>query len=235
MDPYREKYVRSAARDFVDRLWDERASLWELPPPEAVHMVPIPVERIPGRLLSVHVREVAELAPLEDGSAVAGIWDPKKRLIEYAREFKPPVKRFTIAHEIGHVLLHPAMTEFHRTSPFESHAVSPGIQDSQEREANLFAAELLIPKPILDEIFRFLYGGPIFPSTIDDHLLYSLGAAKRRPMSLRAFIQMSPYDRGCLIAANSVVRGMPARSLAETFGVSVTAMAIQLGDSGLVS
>jgi Zn-dependent peptidase ImmA (M78 family) len=126
------------------------------------------------------------------------------------------------------------MGELHRTSPLESQENSPGFRSPEEREANLFAAELLIPGPLLEEIFRFMYETPIFASTISDDLLGGLGGI-RGPMTLRNFGQRSPHQRARLIAGNSFVRGIPARSLAEIFGVSITAMAIQLEDSGLVN
>lgn len=49
-------------------------------------------------------------------------------------------QRFTIAHEIGHLMLHPLGTEFRD--------VAPGtVQHSpQEQQANAFAAALLMPK-----------------------------------------------------------------------------------------
>ena len=64
MDPYRDKIVRRAARDLIDHLSDRRATIWELPPSDRVHMVPIPVERIARDLLSIDIREVVELQPL---------------------------------------------------------------------------------------------------------------------------------------------------------------------------
>lgn len=50
----------------------------------------------------------------------------------------PVRQRFTIAHEIGHLMLHKTGTLFRD---------GPGVEiDGQEREANQFAAELLMPE-----------------------------------------------------------------------------------------
>lgn len=158
------------------------------------------------------------------------MWDPTNRQIQIARGFKPHVKRFTAAHELGHSVLHPSIRELHRTSPLESQESISCFRSSEDREANPFAAELLVPAPLVEEIFRFMYGSPIFPSTISDDLLEALGVTTKRSMALRRLAQMSPHQRAHLIAGNSFVLGIPARSLAEIFGVSVTSIAIQLED-----
>jgi predicted transcriptional regulator len=52
-------------------------------------------------------------------------------------------RRFTIAHEIGHFVLHPQLL-----APERGGAVNAAGQ-SQEREADQFAAELLMPEPLV--------------------------------------------------------------------------------------
>lgn len=59
-------------------------------------------------------------------------------------------QRFTLAHEIGHILLHkPNVESVHVDRGFEvrfrDERSSLGV-DVEEREANLFAAELLMPR-----------------------------------------------------------------------------------------
>ena len=52
-------------------------------------------------------------------------------------------RRFTIAHEIGHFVLHPA-----RLAPERGGAVNEALR-LQEREADQFAAELLMPEDLV--------------------------------------------------------------------------------------
>ncbi len=52
-------------------------------------------------------------------------------------------RRFTIAHEIGHFVLHPG-----RLAPERGGAVNEAWR-LQEREADQFAAELLMPEPLV--------------------------------------------------------------------------------------
>ena len=54
-------------------------------------------------------------------------------------------KRFTIAHELGHLMLHPEGKMFRELS-----YVGPFSQQKEEREANTFAAHLLMPLHFLE-------------------------------------------------------------------------------------
>ena len=64
-------------------------------------------------------------------------------------------ERFTLAHELGHVILHrprcwkPAASTSTRASLRRDNLASEGTDD-REIEANNFAAELLMPEPLLD-------------------------------------------------------------------------------------
>ena len=74
----------------------------------------------------------AALEPMGDTRAVVlhGAADERRR-------------RFTIAHEIGHFVLHPA-----RVRPERGGVVTEAMR-SEEREADTFAAELLMPEPLV--------------------------------------------------------------------------------------
>ncbi len=56
-------------------------------------------------------------------------------------------KRFVIAHELGHVLLHPKVRQIDELSLTQASNWSLN-QEPEEIEANLFAAEILMPKPL---------------------------------------------------------------------------------------
>lgn len=57
-------------------------------------------------------------------------------------------RRFTIAHEIGHYVLHPSSL-LHYDRPEAVHFRAKNILGPEEREANYFAAELLMPEELL--------------------------------------------------------------------------------------
>ncbi len=60
----------------------------------------------------------------------------------------PLRRRFTIAHEVGHFLLHASLPDadsvYCRTAEVQKRTERPA--DPREREANRFAAELLMPE-----------------------------------------------------------------------------------------
>lgn len=139
---------------------------------------PIPVERI-ARLRGVQVRYVpfeGELSGLlyqENGRIIVGV----NALHAKARQ------RFTIAHELGHLELH-SQSELHIDRNF--HILLRDEQSSQaidpnEIEANAFAAELLMPKAMLE---RDLSGQVV--DYEDDEMLRNL--ANRYKVSLQAMI-----------------------------------------------
>jgi len=86
---------------------------------------------------------VCQLEMLPHG--VSAIVDIEDKSIGVNAALAEPRKRFSIAHEVGHVILeHPEYV-----FPIE------GRQDLiLEREANAFAAEFLVPMPVLKAAFR---------------------------------------------------------------------------------
>jgi Zn-dependent peptidase ImmA (M78 family) len=81
---------------------------------------------------------VSGILVIKDGSAVIGVNE----------SHHPNRQRFTIAHEIGHFLLHNDKSNiFIDASPtfYRDNKSSLGIE-SQEIEANMFAASLLMPE-----------------------------------------------------------------------------------------
>jgi len=105
---------------------------------------PVPVEAIAEDLLGLWVGE-AELA-------VSGLLIPARREIwvdaAEARE-SPARRRFTIAHEIGHWVcqVREGAGEPIHCRPDPAGDAAAG--DPREREANIFAAELLMPEALV--------------------------------------------------------------------------------------
>lgn len=93
----------------------------------------VPVESITRRL-GVHLHKVPQLGydgALTSTTSEAHIWVDSSR---------PGVRqRFTIAHELGHLMLHPLGTTFRDINSTNSF-------NKQESQANRFAADLLMPE-----------------------------------------------------------------------------------------
>jgi Zn-dependent peptidase ImmA (M78 family) len=106
---------------------------------------PIPVERI-ARHMGAEVRyKKAErdisgfIARQDDGSFIIGI-----NSFHHAHR-----QRFTLAHEIGHLCLHTSKKLYVDHVPKFRDVKSSQAVDPEEIEANIFAAELLMPEEML--------------------------------------------------------------------------------------
>lgn len=101
--------------------------------------VPVPVDDIAVDLLGLRVRLVDDLG-------CSGALFPALRLValdaEEARESEGR-RRFTLAHEVAHWVLH--YRDDTAAAPHYARDLTPGSVDPKEREANVFAADLLMP------------------------------------------------------------------------------------------
>ncbi|MCL1816174.1 MAG: ImmA/IrrE family metallo-endopeptidase [Clostridiales bacterium] len=113
--------------------------------------------------LGVKLWEV-DMAPFEArGVKTSGIlyYDGKEYIIFINREAAPNRKRFTIAHEIGHYVLfkekqaadNNAVLDYvlYRVDDYDFYSVS---DKAEEKAANVFAAELLMPIDPLKKLWK---------------------------------------------------------------------------------
>jgi Zn-dependent peptidase ImmA (M78 family) len=109
----------------------------------------------------------------------------KKAVIGANKSHHPNRQRFTIAHELGHFLLHSGHLVHLDESPsafrvnLRSSESAKG-EDNDEREANLFAAELLMPAVFLEKDLE----GHDLELLVDSEYLERL--AKKYKVSLQA-------------------------------------------------
>jgi Zn-dependent peptidase ImmA (M78 family) len=112
----------------------------------AISRPPVPVEEL-AAALGIDVRYSAG----NDDVSGALIQSEDSVVIAVNSAQHENRQRFTIAHEIGHFLLHKG-TEVHFDDDFRVNyrrEVSSGIATDDEKEANWFAAVLLMPEPFL--------------------------------------------------------------------------------------
>jgi len=134
--------------------------------------LPVPVESIAEDLLALAV-------VVRDDLRVSGMLLPSERRI-YVRADEPePRRRFTIAHELGHWI---CQCLEGTQQPVYCRAEEIGVDPEAkalEREANIFAANLLMPEPAV----RAAAGENRF-GVSDEALawrLYNLGLRETRP------------------------------------------------------
>lgn len=99
-----------------------------------------------ARELGVQVSFVS----LPEHPNVSGFYDAEDDAIYVAKGEYPKRQTFTIAHELGHRLLHRewAATNDYRVMLRDQSLM---VVDEKEQEANTFAAHLLVPRNMLDE------------------------------------------------------------------------------------
>ena len=127
-----------------------------------VRSAPVPVEKIAGKHAAI-ARE-----PL--GDDISGMLIPTKDgpVIVVNSDHSPARQRFTLAHELGHLLLHNYTTphaDRRYKVRFRNAASSEG-RDVEEVEANQFAAALLMPQDLL--VKKLLEIGFEYDSNEDD-------------------------------------------------------------------
>jgi Zn-dependent peptidase ImmA (M78 family) len=112
---------------------------------------PVDVEKIATQLgAAIHKNRV------EDDVSGFLVWQKAGPIIGVNARHSLNRQRFTIAHEIGHIVLHPQLS----LRIDESFAVklrsdkSRRGDDADEKEANLFAAELLMPANLITDDIR---------------------------------------------------------------------------------
>lgn len=107
----------------------------------------------------------------------SGLVDHQKKLVVINNSHSSGRKRFTAAHELGHIVLHPGENEIDFRLTFSDHGAN-----SKETEAHRFAAEILMPYREFISIYS-RYDG--FISEIADYFGVSVGAATIRSEVLK--------------------------------------------------
>lgn len=136
-----------------------------------VHRPPVPVEQI-ADMLGLQVR----YSPSADEVSGALIRKGKRLIIGVNSYQHPNRQRFTIAHEIGHFVLHKGWN-LHVDEDFCINR--DGSNNLDEIQANRFAAELLVPTALIEtDISRF--------NVIDDAVVSLLaGKYKVSPQAMQ--------------------------------------------------
>lgn len=111
-----------------------------------IRVPPVPVER-----LAQHLKARVRYEPFEGEMSGMRLMRGRRNIIGVNSSHSHVRQRFTIAHEIGHLILHPT-DELHIDKAFPirfRNAKSSTGEDPVEVEANQFAAELLMPEQML--------------------------------------------------------------------------------------
>jgi hypothetical protein len=134
----------------MDEIEAARAALRRFSDTYATSAPPVDVEELAASLCRLRVRDADDLCPIAGSppeTPLSGLRLPARWEIWVRRDEPAPRRRFTVAHEVGHHLLHSdGAAVLCRPADVEAAA---GDERAREREANRFAAELLMPEPLV--------------------------------------------------------------------------------------
>jgi Zn-dependent peptidase ImmA (M78 family)/formiminotetrahydrofolate cyclodeaminase len=220
-----ETTIEGVADGITNLLWDFRDLIWENERPNWHYDVLKP-EIVLEKILGYKFGYAALGRYEQDGSEfqTAGQISTKEKVVLISEDLSSEVRNFTIAHELGHALLHGDMGVLHRDRPLDGSGSN--VHDIKEVQANKFAACFLMPATTVKALFRELFSMDKF--VLNDHTVFmsgeaSVSAFKKRYRDLRS--------RSRFIAK---FKGKTYQPLHKIFGVSVEAMAIRLEVLGLV-
>jgi hypothetical protein len=189
--------------------------------PRAV--LPVQTGLIISKLYKIHLRAERNLS-IDRDVAMAGWSDGKGVVISEDQSLR--AKRFTEAHEIGHLNLHPG--EAH---PRARSASIRLVRPAEEREADCFASNLLMPAEIVIDEFNERFGTQLSVEMIDDDMAHALTGGRISPSQIRRFTTSQFAE---LLAKVTWYDHRHFDSLKDVFGVSGQAMAWRLSELRLV-
>ena len=224
--------AKTSAKLLLRKLWKRRQDYFSGNPSTSEFLKQAP-ELIVREILGLELifTELKSTNPL---LRLAGFVDRRTRQIVVNTLAKLEWQRFTLAHEIGHWMLHPGEVYF-RERPLDGTTLTDAQRPIVEVEADIFAAELLMPPKAVWECFRACFGSPIEGHIVDQELAFSLSRGLGFNINPTALTMQSPLERAIFVARTSVFRTHHFKPLMNQFHVSATAMAVQLVDLGLVT
>lgn len=196
---------------------------------------PVPIDEILELHLGLQL-EFGELSERLGRPGVLGALFASERCVAIDGHLDPNTHphvegryRFTLAHEVGHWILHrhlPGVTLVELATEHVSHEQRNRMRQRIEVQANLFASCLLMPRAMVRQVWREVRG--------NDNLFCIDGLDERSPYAvMRALLRsvLSPYDdRG----PDDVLLEHFSRPFAARFLVSAEAMRIRLEQLELV-
>lgn len=108
---------------------------------------------------------------------ISGFYDCEDNVIMVNKHEFPLRQTFTVAHELGHKVLH---EEWARSDNYKVLLRDPAARETSpiEQEANFFAANLLMPKFMMDEYYQ------LPPHELSELFAVSVPAVRARLQSL---------------------------------------------------
>lgn len=117
-----------------------------------ITQAPIPVEEL------VEFEGLGLIRTQFEDGAIAGVINLEKKYLLINANDSLTRQRFTIAHELGHWILHKEFMQLNKDmAVLYRKPLGEAESDAFEREANCFAANLLVPEEMLREAIKSGY------------------------------------------------------------------------------
>jgi formiminotetrahydrofolate cyclodeaminase len=176
----------------------------------------------------VKIDDLSLIKPFSDKTSVAGAIDQDRKIAKVSSSLPETSIRFTLAHELGHALMH-RQTILHRER--ESQYGEAGYKRGKiEAQADQFAAAFLMPDKLVQEHVQARFG--LSRMVINQVTANRLGF-KSTSHALARFRTLREFSLH-IATLNHYGTG-PIVPLTEFFIVSASAMAIRLEELNLVS
>jgi Zn-dependent peptidase ImmA (M78 family) len=195
--------------------------------PNDEEFFPVDPENLAKNLLpDWKIIENPDLLHRDVSNPILGKADFNQKIIYLDANAQPHRRRYTVAHELGHVFLKHGGCQLRRDvgprSVLRPEQLEPpdAAEVKREKDANAFAAELLMPERTMLREFKKRFG-------VDRLFIRS---------SQAELILNNIYNRAEDAAAQLATSHYPSnsRSLADFFGVSPAAMRVRLLELSLV-
>jgi Zn-dependent peptidase ImmA (M78 family) len=220
----RMDYIEQRALHVQREMWDKQSVLW---PGQKVHRLDLCEPRVVAQYLGYVVQEGFISGDARAGYRFGGFVNRELGVVAVSDHQGERAKRFTLAHEIGHLELHPGI-HHHRELPMQG--LEPREPaDWKEREANHYAGCLLVPTAVLVKAFQGAFRVKTLKLT--DEIAWEMLGEEYAQLT-----NAPPQSRALarLIAKANRFRGRHFGPLHDLFKVSDQTMAIRLEQTGLV-
>jgi Zn-dependent peptidase ImmA (M78 family) len=225
---FSKKDIEEIARKLQVEMWLHRQEIWlgrgDIEPLDVLD---------PGLALkaigySVDVCEsLGQYRGQGESFEVAGILDNDTSRVQISRRFSPEIRNFTIAHELGHAILHEE-SGLHRDRALDGTSARLP-RPPNEFEADNFAAYFLLPEKQVRIAFAQKFLTQSF--VLDEATAFALSAEALSSLKSQC---RTIRDLTRILASAEHYNGVRFDSIAKQFGVSNAAMAIRLEELGLV-
>lgn len=222
--------IESEARRLQVEIWTQRGVLFQTgEPPLVQQFTPEVAARVCG--LEYEYRPFISAETGVGDYQAAGVLDRVRGIISISTQFGFEARRFTGAHEIGHFVLHDWVGErrAHRDRPIGRGHVG-SHRPKIEQEADYFAACFLAPRKLVANEFERRFGRS--PLALNETLAFHLCGKESR---LLLTAPSGSLDFAAAVAGAQSLDGHRFPSLAQTFGLSISAMAVRIRELGLVA